>query len=197
MLQVWDVGIRGLTAGRALRIETAAGAVLQTVQVTESGGAAWSGVVDGGTSLSMYTFAAGHAGGQSVPSMPSVASVASSMPSVASIPSIPSMRSVAQAPSAAQGAYAPPPKLTLANLESTLARLKAKAGAGRSRSRNATKRKAPTSASAHCIRSSSSARHGASKRCYRRAGTTRGRWSSRMVAAPRYGPWSDPRCRVG
>ena len=128
VLQVWDVGIRGLTAGRALRIETAAGAVLQTVQVTESGGAAWSGVVDGGTSLSMYTFAAGHAGGQSVPSMPSVASVASSMPSVASIPSIPSMRSVAQAPSAAQGAYAPPPKLTLANLESTLARLKAEAG---------------------------------------------------------------------
>ena len=59
--QVWDIGIKGMNPGAALRVETAAGQVLQTVRVTEGGGAAWGGVMAPGTQLSMFSLAAGQA----------------------------------------------------------------------------------------------------------------------------------------
>ncbi len=93
--QVWSIGVKGMVPGDALRVETSAGQVLQTVRVGDGTGAAWSGVFAPGTELSMF-----------------------SMKEADQPSSSPQLRAMS-------GSFLPPLRLTTANLASTLRELTA------------------------------------------------------------------------
>lgn len=68
--QLWEVGVRGMTPGEALRIEVLAGAGLPdqaarhvaTSRASEAGGALWRGVLAPGAGLSMFKLRPGQTG---------------------------------------------------------------------------------------------------------------------------------------